>query len=106
MHLLGLLFIAILCSILMIAAFFLITLLRVVGKFRSFFNPFNNKPFSQSSASSHEQQAQQQQTTFSSSARSESRTGNAHHESGSGNMASGEKIFSKDEGVYVDFEEV
>lgn len=106
MHLLGLLFLAILFFVLMIAFSFLATIARLIGRFRNLFSPLNGTTYNQPSGSARQQQAQQQSTSTFSSHRDDTHSGNAHHESTSRGNTSGEKIFSKDEGEYVDFEEV
>lgn len=106
MHLLGLLFLAILFFVLMIAFSFLATIARLVGRFRNLFSPFSGTTYNQPSGSAHQQQAHQQQSSTFSSHRDDTHSGNAHHETSNGSRRSGEKIFSKDEGEYIDFEEV
>ncbi len=112
MHLFGLFFLFILGAIMAIGVFFIITILRVISKVRNLLNPFG-KGFGTTTNTNHNKQ---QSTTYSqtregynntSSHQFDAESGNAHHEytGQTGNDTRG-KIFKKDEGEYVDFEEV
>lgn len=112
MHLFGLFFLFILGAILAICVFVILTILRVVGKVRNLLNPFG-KGFN---TTYNTNQNRQQRTTYNqnkegysnaSSHHFDAESGNAHHEytGQTGNETKG-KIFRKDEGTYVDFEEI
>lgn len=104
MHILGLLFFALFSIVIAFVAVMIFTLLRIVGKFKNFLNPFSNNAYKQSAASS-AQHTQQSHKGF--SYNNNAQSGNAHHEySGQRTRTSKDKIFGKDEGEYVDFEEV
>ncbi|MGM9694478.1 MAG: DUF4834 family protein [Alloprevotella sp.] len=100
--------------ILIFAAFFFV--LGVVRMFYSLlfggksnpFNPFNQRRSRRTTFGGSPFGAGGTEQTFGDAPFGQSRTGNAHHEASSsqGRNRRSEKIFEKDEGTYVDFEEV